>query len=216
MSSRINGGKLNHQPVNFFFSFFFSFTGSLTPGTINLSAVQLGLDKKPHIAWRLALAAATIEYLYAWLAVTFETFITSTPVVVKNFQLIAAIVMLTLGILTYRAASKPSKFTERFNNSGFRRGLTLGILNPLAMPYWLGITAYLKSQHWIDLSTNFKLHTYLAGVSLGVFTLLVSVAYLANKIVSFIQHKTEMLKKIPAFIMMGLGVFALIRYFIQK
>jgi len=47
--------------VNFFFSFFFSFTGSLTPGTINLSAVQLGLDKKPHIAWRLALAAGIME-----------------------------------------------------------------------------------------------------------------------------------------------------------
>ena len=43
--------------MNFFISYFFSFTGSLTPGTINLSAVQLGLDKKPQIAWRLALAA---------------------------------------------------------------------------------------------------------------------------------------------------------------
>jgi threonine/homoserine/homoserine lactone efflux protein len=202
------------KQVNFFFSFFFSFTGSLTPGTINLSAVQLGLDKKVTIAWRLALAAASIEYLYAWLAVKFEVYITSAPLVFKHFQLIAAIVMLTLGFLTFRAASRPSKFTQQFYNSGFRRGLALGILNPLAMPYWLGITAYLKSQHWINLSTNFQLHSYLAGVSLGVFTLLVSVAYMANKVVSVLQHKTALLKKIPAFIMMALGVFALARYFI--
>ncbi|HTL08581.1 MAG TPA: hypothetical protein VL307_10005, partial [Chitinophagaceae bacterium] len=60
--------------MNFFFSFFFSFTGSLTPGTINLSSVQLGLDKKPHIAWRLALAAAMVEYMYAWVAVKFEAY----------------------------------------------------------------------------------------------------------------------------------------------
>ena len=198
--------------MNFFFSFFFSFTGSLTPGTINLSAVQLGLDKKVRIAWRLALAAAFMEYIYAWLAVKFEVFITSTPVVIKNFQLIAAIVMLTLGILTFRAATRPSKFTTQFSNSGFRRGLTLGILNPLAMPFWIGVTAYLKSQHWIELSTNFQLHSYLAGVSIGVFTLLVLVAYLANKVVSIIQHKTELLKKIPAFIMLALGVFGLARY----
>ena len=201
--------------MNFFFSFFFSFTGSLTPGTINLSAVQLGLDKKPHIAWRLALAAAAMEYLYAWLAVKFEAFITSAPVLVKNFQLIAAVVMLTLGILTIRSASKPSKFTEHFNNSGFRRGLTLGILNPLAMPFWIGVTAYLKSQHWIDLSSDFKLHTYLAGVSLGVFTLLVTVAYLANQVVTVIQNKAELLKKIPGFIMLGLGLFALARYLLN-
>jgi threonine/homoserine/homoserine lactone efflux protein len=201
--------------VNFFFSFFFSFTGSLTPGTINLSAVQLGLDKKLAAAWRLALAAALIEYCYAWLAVKFEAFITSAPLVFKHFQLIAAVVMLTLGLLAFRAASRPSKFTDQFNNSGFRRGLALGILNPLAMPYWLGIIAYLKSQHWINLSTHFQLHSFLAGVSLGVFTLLVAVAYLANKVVSVIQHRTEWLKRIPAFIMLGLGTFALARYFLQ-
>lgn len=202
--------------MNFFISFFFSFTGSLTPGTINLSAVQLGLDKKAHIAWRLALAAAIMEYVYAWLAVQFEALITSAPLVVKNFQLIAAIVMLTLGILTCLSATRPSKFTERLHNSGFRRGLILGILNPLAMPFWISVTAYLKSQHWIDLSTTFQLHSYLAGVSLGVFTLLVSVAYLANKVVSVIQHKTVLLKKIPAYIMLALGVFALTRYFVQQ
>jgi threonine/homoserine/homoserine lactone efflux protein len=202
--------------VNFFFSFFFSFTGSLTPGTINLSALQLGLDKKPHIAWRLALAAACMEYIYAWLAVKFESFITAAPVVVKNFQLIAAIVMLLLGTLTIRAASKPSTFTTQLNNSGFRRGLLLGILNPLAMPFWIGVTAYLKSQHWIDLSTSFQLHSYLAGVSLGVFTLLVSVAYLANKVVSVIQTKTALLKKIPGYIMLALGIFAFARFLFQK
>ncbi|MEO6313875.1 MAG: LysE family transporter [Chitinophagaceae bacterium] len=198
--------------MNFFFSFFFSFTGSLTPGTINLSAVQLGLDKKPHVALRLAAAAAFIEYGYAWLAVKFEAFITASPVVVRNFQLIAAVVMLTLGILAIRAAAQPSAFTQHFNNSGFRRGLALGILNPLAMPFWMGVTAFLKSQHWIDLSTNFQLHSYLAGVSLGVFTLLVSVAYLANKVVTIIQQKSELLKKLPGFIMVALGLFALLRY----
>jgi threonine/homoserine/homoserine lactone efflux protein len=201
--------------VNFFFSFVFSIAGSLTPGTINLSAVQLGLDKKVHLAWRLALAAACMEYVYAWLAVKFEVYITSTPLVIKNFQLIAAVVMLTLGALTLRAAARPTTFTNQLNNSGFLRGLILGILNPLSMPFWIGITAYLKSQHWISLSTPFQLHSYLAGVSLGVFTLLVTVAYLANKVVSVLQYKIELLKKVPAYIMLGLGIFALARYFFR-
>ncbi|MEO5683554.1 MAG: LysE family transporter [Chitinophagaceae bacterium] len=201
--------------MNFFFSFFLSFTGSLTPGTINLSAVQLGLDKKPQVAWRLASAAALIEYGYAWLAVKFEAYITAAPLVVKNFQLLAAVVMLTLGLLTIRSASRHSNFTVKFNNSGFRRGIVLGILNPLAMPFWIGITAYLKSQQWIDLSTNLQLHSYLAGVSAGVFTLLVSVAYLANKVVAIIQQRSELLKKIPGFIMLALGSFALIRYLLH-
>ncbi|MES1221973.1 MAG: LysE family transporter [Bacteroidota bacterium] len=199
--------------MNFFFSFFFSIAGSLTPGTINLSAVQLGLDKKVHLAWRLALAAAFMEYIYAWLAVKFENYITASPLIVKNFHLIAAVVMLTLGMLTLRAATRPATFTNRLNNSGFLRGLVLGILNPLSMPFWIGVTAYLKSQHWIDLSTPFQLHSYLAGVSIGVFTLLVSVAYLAGKVVTVLNQQSEVLKKIPGFLMLALGLFALLRYF---
>jgi threonine/homoserine/homoserine lactone efflux protein len=200
--------------INFSLSFFFSFTGSIPPGTINLSSVQLGLEQKANIAWRLALAAAIMEYFYAFLAVKFESLITSAPLVVKNFHLIAAIVMLTLGALNLRSASRPSDFSLKFQNSGFRRGLLLGILNPLALPFWIGVTAYLKSQHWIDISTGFRLHSYLFGVSLGVFTLLVSVAYLAKKVIVLFKQST-FIKKIPGLVMLALGSYALIRYLIM-
>jgi threonine/homoserine/homoserine lactone efflux protein len=202
--------------VNFILSYLFSFIGSLTPGTINLSAVQLGLERKAHIVWRLALAAAVMEYIYAWLAVRFEDFITSTPLVIANFQLLAAIVMFILGALTLWSAAKPSKFSEKFSNSGFRRGLILGILNPLAMPFWIGVTAYLKSQHWIDLSTFFGLHLYLLGVSAGVFTLLMLVGYLAKKAITVVQHRSPLLRKIPGFAMLLLGVYALLRYWVNS
>ncbi|WP_315823788.1 LysE family transporter [Paraflavitalea speifideaquila] len=112
--------------INFLLSFTFSFTGSLTPGTVNLSSVQLGLDNKAYLAWRFALAAAIMEYIYAFLAVTFEKIITSSPIIVQNFHLIAAIVMLTLGILNIRSASKPTNLSIRLQNSGFRRGWYLG------------------------------------------------------------------------------------------
>src|SRR5882762_9881634 len=102
--------------INFSLSFFFSFTGSMTPGTINLSSVQLGLEGKANIAWRLALAAALMEYCYAFLAIKFEGLISSSPLVVKNFHLIAAIVMLSLGLLTLRSASRPSDFSLKFQN----------------------------------------------------------------------------------------------------
>jgi len=180
-----------------------------------MSAVQLGLDKKPQIAWRLAAAAALMEYIYAWLAVKFEAFISAAPFLIRHFQLIAALVMLILGALALRASTRPSAFTEHFYNSGFRRGLALGILNPLAMPFWLAVVAYCKTQHWIRLDTAFQFHSFLAGVSAGVFCLLVMAAYLAQRLVRLLETRQSMLKKIPAFIMLTLGGFALVRYFVQ-
>jgi threonine/homoserine/homoserine lactone efflux protein len=200
--------------VNFSLSFFFSFTGSLSPGTVNLSCIQLGLEHKARLAWRFALAAAMVEYGYAFLAVTFEKLITSSPLIIRNFHLLAAIVMLTLGILTIRSVTAPSNFSQRLQNSGFRKGLMLGILNPLAMPFWIGIVAYLKSVHWVDLTTPPKLHAFLLGVSAGVFTLLVLAAYLANRALRFFKENTT-IRKLPGYIMLVLGTYALVRYFIM-
>lgn len=197
--------------INFSVSLFFSFIGTIPPGTLNLNILQLGLDKKIKIAWRFAMAAALIEYPYAWLAVKFEQLITSSPLIVENIHMITAIVMTLLGIFNLWSARKPSAFSEKFNNSGFRRGLILGVLNPLALPFWVGTTAYLNSQKWIDLTTPLGLHAYLLGVSVGALTLFALVAYLAKKVVSQFQH-SSLLKLIPGVILIGLGLYAFIQY----
>src|SRR5687768_11674267 len=122
----------------FLIAFVFSFLGSIPPGTLNLTVLRLGLEHKINIAWRFALGAALIEYPYAWLALLFEDWITTSPAVIHNFKLISAIVMITLGVLTLRAALKPARDVEPVRESGFRKGILLGILNPLALPFWIG------------------------------------------------------------------------------
>lgn len=198
--------------LNFIVSFAFSFIGTIPPGTLNLSILQLGLANRIGAAWRFALAAALVEYPYAWLAVRFERLIVSTPGITENIQLIAAIVMLALGFFNLWSARHPSRFSERFNNSGFRRGLVLGILNPLALPFWLGAVAYLNSQNWIQLDTPLRLHCFLAGVSAGALALLMALAFLARYVVQFLKNNDRLFKVIPGMVLLGLGIYALIRY----
>ena len=161
----------------------------------------------------MAAAAAIVEYFYAWIAVRFELLITSSPTIVTNMQLITAIVMTTLGLLTIRASSAPSDTPKPMHQNGFIKGLMLGLLNPLAIPYWTGATAYFKSQGWIDLNSSFGLHSYLLGVSLGVFTLLALVAFGARRLARFMLDRTSVIRKIPGFLLLGLGIFAFIRFF---
>lgn len=198
----------------FLMAFVFSFLGSIPPGTLNLTVLRLGLEHKINIAWRFALAAALIEYPYAWLALLFEDWITSSPVIVNNFKLISAIVMITLGVLTIRAALKPAADVGSVRESGFRKGLVLSILNPLALPFWIGITAYLKSQGWIALSSNREIHSYLFGISLGALTLLILVAYLARK-ATVVFSPSAKVKFIPGVVLLLLGTYALVQYFVS-
>ncbi|HEX7017174.1 MAG TPA: LysE family transporter [Cyclobacteriaceae bacterium] len=191
----------------FAIAFAFSFIGSVPPGTINLTVLQLGLEKKFAIALRFGVAAALVEYPYGWIAVKFAALILSTPAIVTNFQLITGIVMVALGVFNLWSASKPSTFSVRFNNSGFRRGLLLGILNPMAIPYWIAMTTYCKSQGWVDLDTNFELQGYLIGVVLGGLTLLIILVYLASKIAPLFRHQ-GILKRVPGVVLLGLGIYA--------
>jgi threonine/homoserine/homoserine lactone efflux protein len=200
--------------VTFLIAFLFSFIGTIPPGTLNLTIIGLGLEQRLPTAWRFALAAAIIEYPYAWLAVEFETLITSSPVITDNFQILTAVAMIVLGIFSLWSSQRPSAFAKRFHESGFRRGIFLALLNPLALPFWVAMTAYLRSQRWVDLDTGIELHFYLLGVSLGSFTLLMLLALLARKVVMQFQGNT-FLKKVPGITLLILGAYAVMQYFFR-
>ena len=189
----------------------FSFLGSIPPGTMNLAVLQLGLEQKIKTALRFSLAVAIIEYPYAWIAVEFEDWITSSPVIIENFQLITAIVMTVIGLFTIWSARKPSDFSVKFNESGFRRGLVFSILNPMAIPFWIGITAYLKAQEWIDLSTAGLLHSYVFGTSVGVILLLILFTFLAKRLSGYVTNNA-LVKLIPGITLLVLGLYAFGKY----
>lgn len=196
---------------NFLFAVVFSFLGSIPPGTLNLTVIQLGIERRMNIAWRFAIAAALIEYPYAWIAVAFEEWITTSPVILSNFKLISAVVLILVGGLNIWSSQRPTVFTQKFQESGFRRGVALSILNPLAMPFWIAITAYLNVQGWINLSTQGQLHSYLAGISIGAFILLILVAYLSKMMVAAYQPGSKV-KLIPGLVLLVLGIYAFIEY----
>jgi threonine/homoserine/homoserine lactone efflux protein len=189
----------------------FSFIGSIPPGTLNITVLQLGLEKKKNIALRFALAVAIVEYPYAWIAVAFEGWLTSSPVIIENFQLITAILMTAFGIFTIWGARKPSNLSVKFNESGFRRGIILSLLNPMAIPYWMGATAYFKAQGWIDLSTNGLIHSYVFGTSVGAMLLLTLFVFMATRLAPHVQQNI-FIKMLPGIIMLALGIYAFVKY----
>jgi len=201
--------------TNFLTALVFSFLGSIPPGTLNLTVVQLGLNNQMSVAIRFAFAASLIEYPYAWIAVKFERLITNSPVITNNLELTAALVMTLLGIVNlWPKAERPSPWQVKFSKSGFRRGLILGMLNPLAIPFWIAMTAYLRSQQWNLLDSTASLHAYLAGVIRGAFLLLLILAYISKQaMVAF--NRYPIIRKVPGFVLLILGLYAFLRYFVD-
>jgi len=195
----------------FFVGAIISFIGSIPPGTLNLAVLQLGMEQKIKTALRFALAVSIIEYPYAWIGVVFEDWVTSSPLIIDNFQLITAIVMTVIGAFSIWSARKPSEFSVRFNESGFRRGIILSILNPMAIPFWVAYTAFLKSQGWIDLSTAWLVHSYVLGTAVGVMILLIIFAFLAKRLAHYVKDN-KVVKMVPGVTLLALGLYAFLKY----
>jgi threonine/homoserine/homoserine lactone efflux protein len=197
----------------FIAAFALSFVGTIPPGTLNLSVLQLGLENKLKAAWQFSIAAALVEYPYCWIAIHFETLITSTPGIEENFERIGASVMLILGILTLISLRRQHVKKVDAKIFGFGKGLMLGILNPLAIPYWIGITAYLKSQQWLTINNGYDLQAYLLGVVLGALSFFMIVAYLATKAAVYMRGNS-ILKYIPVATLIILGIYGFINSFL--
>ncbi len=195
----------------FFVAFFFSFIGTIPPGTLNLTIIQLGLNQQVNVAWRMAFAAALVEYPYAWIAVEFQNYLVKSVEITHNFHLVSAIVMISLGALALWSSARPSRFARRFESSGFRKGIAIALLNPLAIPFWMAMTAYLKSYRWIELSNALEVHAYLAGVSGGTLVVLMLMAYLAQRVIRYFKHDSA-LKKTPGVVLILLGLYSFGKY----
>ena len=192
-----------------------SFIGSIPPGALNILVLQLGLESKLRSALRFALAVAIVEYPEAWIAVAFEGWVTSSPVVQENFKLLAASVMVLTGIVGLWSARVPSQTTVKLQQSGFVRGLILSILNPQAIPWWIAVTAYLKSQGWILIDTTARVHAFVLGTSLGALALLTLLAFAAQRVSKFIQHN-RLIAVLPSAILLALGVVAFVKIYLDS
>ncbi|WP_420582684.1 LysE family transporter [Reichenbachiella sp.] len=189
--------------------FFFSFIGSIPPGSINISALQYALEKRIRAAYAFAVAAAATEYLYAAIAVRFQIYLTESADISQYFQMITGSVLILLGVLNLFKKSRKTKVKNiGEKRNAFKKGILLSLANPLAIPFWLMVTAYLQSMGWIVMSDqNFWI--YVTGISTGTFCLLATVIKLGTKF-NAIQGNVLLIYRVSGLIFIGMGVWSFV------
>lgn len=193
-------------------AFLVSYVGSIPPGTVNVSVMQLSILKKHRAAIFFALAASAVEFLYAGITVQFHIYLNTHEVIADYFRIITSLALIGLGIWNLRAKSSSSsikvdaRVTGRY---GFLRGLILGFLNPMTIPFWLAITTYLENDGLVELA-EYGFWSYLIGLASGTFCLLLTVNALGKRF-SKISDNQFLVHKVPGFILLALGFYFLLK-----
>ena len=200
--------------VVFLVTFIISYLGSIPPGVANVSVMQMGMKNHKRAAIFFSLSASLVEFLYAGLTVRFQLYLQSSARMEGLFHVVTGVALIAVGILSMRSRSTSSDVHGQEiakGREGFRKGIILGFLNPMTIPFWLMVTAYIQNHKIIPLD-GAAYWTYLAGISSGTFVLLMTVLWLGKKFTR-ISDNQLLVHKVPGLLLIGLGIYSLVAWY---
>jgi threonine/homoserine/homoserine lactone efflux protein len=199
----------------FAIAFLVSFIGSIPPGTINITGMQLSIQGHRRAAFYFVLGASITELIYAGITVRFQIYLSSKPEFTVFFDVISSLVLLSLGVVNLFAKNQTKKLVDKSNTlsaqNGFGRGVVLSLLNPLTIPFWLMVTAFLQNQSWVQLDET-GYWVYILGIAAGTFLLLLSVNNIGVRF-AHLASNSFLVYRLPGILFLLMGAVGLFNYF---
>jgi threonine/homoserine/homoserine lactone efflux protein len=200
----------------FFFGFFFSFVGSITPSMLNMTALKISLEKGKIAANKYALAVSLVVFPQVYIAVLLTQYIAENPSILETLEKAGIVIFIFLSYYFYKESKKgkiPFEAEQKKKESPFVTGITLSVLNMFSIPFFSGIAIILDTFKLF--SFNFlPIVFFMLGSALGAFYIL----FLYGKFAKIIQRKTGKLTKdinlILSVLTAFVAIFTLIKLFI--
>ena len=191
-----------------------SFIGSLPIGMLNLTAIDISVNKGIKSLISFSAAASIIEFFYAFIAIVMTEWIMRNDHLnyYINVAIIPVFIILAINYFYRDNLIRKNKKLPR-QQSPFMKGVLLSLINPLCIPFWIFYTSYFHSFGWIDLSTNYYISILVLGISVGTFLALIAFGITGQILVTRIQHLNKWLNRIIGFTLILLAIIQAIRLF---
>ena len=176
----------------FFFGFFFSFTGSITPSMLNMTAIRISLEKGVEGAKKYAIGVSLVAIPQVVIAVILTKYIAENPTILETLEKVGIIIFIGLSYYFYNESKKGKIKTESIKSkkeNPFLTGITLSFLNMFAIPFFCGIIVALDLFELFSFEV-FPIFFFILGTILGTFCILFD-----NPKEQRIQQKTGKLTK---------------------
>ncbi|MBK0384319.1 LysE family transporter [Pedobacter sp. SD-b] len=184
-----------------------NFLGYIPLGNINLTSMQISINKGLKQAVIFAVSFSVIEAIFTFILMNFAEWFASKKDLLSWLGWILVAVFIIMGIISLVQAEKESKPKEESRKrDSIRTGIILGIFNPMIIPFWTIGGTYLIANNWIT-TDGLALEVFAIGAGIGSFLCL----YLFAKFALYIQNKFSFNHKIInrsiAAVFFGLAIF---------
>ena len=188
-----------------------SFFGYIPPGNINLTAMQISINKNIKQALTFIATFSIFEAIFTYILMRFAAWFAEKKDVLAVLNWALIVVFMVLGTLSWNKGTQDIPKQKEFKKgASIRTGIILGVFNPIQIPFWAIAGTYLIGHNWIT-TTGFGLQIFALGSGIGAFTCL----YLYARFAKFIQEKFSLSSKLInhciALVFFSLAIISLIR-----
>lgn len=184
--------------LTFFIGVIANFVGYIPPGNINLSLMQLTMNRGMKQAMQFITAFACVEFFFTFFIMHAAKWLSSQVRLDTVIDWVMVVLFGVLGAITWMHRNKPPERKKQSEHDSIKYGILLGFLNPMQVPFWMITGTYLITHQWID-DGKLDLVIFSIGSAGGAFLCL----FLYAKFAKFIQEKFALSTK---FINTGIAI----------
>jgi threonine/homoserine/homoserine lactone efflux protein len=159
--------------IVFFWGMLISFIGSLPLGSLNIAAMQIGIQENIQQAIFFSLGSLTVEMIYVRVSLIGIDWISRQARLMKALQWITLAVIAALAVGSFLAAAKTAATGHMEKNTllelqvhRFLLGMMMSAINPVQIPFWFGWSTVLFEKKILE-PKQAQYNSYIIGIGLG-------------------------------------------------
>ncbi|MFN8250120.1 MAG: LysE family transporter [Ferruginibacter sp.] len=154
----------------FFWGLIISFLGSLPLGTLNVAAMQIGIQESIRDAIYFSIGSLLVEMIYVRISLVGIDWVRKQEKLMKVMEWITLGIVLALAIGSFAAAMKEGgKAQNVFLNNKMHRfllGMFMCAINPVQIPFWFGWSTVLFTKKVLE-PVKSQYNSYIIGIGIG-------------------------------------------------
>lgn len=149
---------------------FISFLGSLPLGTLNVAAMQIGIQESIKDAIWFSLGSLLVEMVYVRISLIGIDWVRKQHRLMMAMEWITLVIILALAVGSFIAAAKTGGGAKNvlLNNNmhRFLLGMFMCAINPVQIPFWFGWSTVLFTKKILEPKSS-HYNSYIIGIGIG-------------------------------------------------
>jgi threonine/homoserine/homoserine lactone efflux protein len=147
-----------------------SFLGSLPLGTLNVAAMQIGIQESIADALYFSFGSLLVEMVYVRLSLVGIDWVRKQDKLMKAMEWVTLFIIIALAVGSFVAAAKDGGGAKNVllqnNMHRFLLGMFMCAINPVQIPFWFGWSTVLFTKKILEPKPG-QYNSYIIGIGIG-------------------------------------------------